>query len=53
MKPKDKIAYQDLSIRDELMLRLINGATKGGVQKDRRKEEDKYRARRRVKPDEE
>jgi hypothetical protein len=40
-------------VRDELMVRLINGATKTGPEKDRKKDENRKRARRKVKEDEE
>lgn len=48
----DTIGREDLSIRDELMLRLINGATKAGIEKDRKKEQEKYQARKKVRSDE-
>lgn len=38
--------------RDEFMLRLINGATKSGVAKDRKKEKNKYLTRNKVKENE-
>lgn len=34
-----------IKTRDPLMVRLINGVTKGGAHKDRKKEEDKNAAR--------
>jgi hypothetical protein len=51
-RPNDTITYQDLSIRDELLLKLITGATKAGVEEDEKKRENKRRARRRVSPEE-
>jgi hypothetical protein len=42
---KTKIDPNKLKTRDHLMVRLINGATKAGVQKDRRKEASKRACR--------
>ena len=38
MAPLPTIRPSELKTRDYLMVRIINGATKAGVQKDRRKE---------------
>jgi len=37
-----------IKTRDHLMVKLINGATKANVQKDKKKEENKKRARKKV-----
>ena len=46
---KDKKAKyinpNDIKTRDYYMVLLINGATKSGVYRDRRKDRDKYRCR--------
>ena len=47
-KPRQKIDPNKVKTRDPLMVKIINGATKGGVQKDRRKEENKSACRRKV-----
>lgn len=56
-KPKEKamnpkIDPNQLKTRDYLMLKVISGVTKAGVQKDRRKEADKKACRKPVKEDE-
>lgn len=38
--------------RDYLILAIIKGATKSGTQKDKKKEQNKKLARKKVKPDE-
>ena len=44
--PKDtKINPNKLKTRDQLMVKIINGATKAGVQKDKRKEANKQACR--------
>ncbi len=50
MKTKKKKVYTG---RDYLALELIKGATKAGVQPDRRKKADKERCRTKVRRDEE
>jgi hypothetical protein len=51
-KPKcPKIDPNQIKTRDELMVRLINGATKSGPQEDRRKEASKNACREKVDPD--
>lgn len=50
-KPKDKINPNELKTRDPNQLALILGATKAGPQKDRKKEKDKYKARKPVNPE--
>ena len=47
-----KIDPNQLKTRDHLMLKVIAGATKAGVQPDRRKEADKKACRKPVKEDE-
>lgn len=47
-----KIDPNKLKTRDYLMLRVIAGATKAGVQKDRRKEANKRTCRKPIKEDE-
>ena len=39
---------RQIKTRDPLMVKLINGATKGGVHVDRKKEEDRTAARQKV-----
>lgn len=39
-------------VRDELMVELINGATKAAVHKDRKKEADRKAARKKVEEEE-
>jgi hypothetical protein len=51
VKPKDKLGRKDLGIRDDLLVSLINGATKAGVEKDRKKESDRRRAREPITPE--
>lgn len=41
----------EIKVRDELLMALINGVTKGGVQKDRKKEQDKKKCRKPVRED--
>lgn len=48
-----KVDPNKLKVRDPLMVRLINGATKGGPQRDRKKEANRRAARRKVRPAEE
>ena len=45
---KTKIKGSELKTRDHLLVRVICGATKGGVHKDRRKEQDKTACRKKV-----
>lgn len=40
-----KVNPNKIRSRDELIVRLINGATKGGVYRDRKKDTNKYQAR--------
>lgn len=47
-KDRSQIDPNTLRIRDELLKRLICGATKAGVEKDHRKEENKKRCRKKV-----
>jgi hypothetical protein len=49
----ERIDPNQLKVRDPLILALINGATKAGVQKDRKKEASRKRARKKVTADEE
>jgi hypothetical protein len=42
---KTKINPNEIRTRDYLMLELIRGATKAGVQVDRKKEQSKHRCR--------
>ena len=54
MSKKEKkvtIDPNEIRVRDELLMALINGATKGGVQKDKKKEDSKKKCR--AKPTEE
>jgi hypothetical protein len=54
-KTKDKpmkINPNELKTRDHLMLKVIAGATKAGVQKDQKKEADKLACRKPVKEEE-
>lgn len=52
--PKDgKINPNDLKTRDYLILEIIKGATKSGVQPDQKKEENRKRSRKRLDPDDE
>lgn len=39
------ISHHDIKTRDPLMVRLINGATKSGVHKDRKKERSRRSCR--------
>lgn len=48
---KVTIDPNEIRVRDELLMALINGATKGGVQKDKKKESSKKKCR--IKPTEE
>lgn len=48
MKKPKTINPNRLKVRDPLMVKLINGHTKAGVQKDRRKEENKTTCREKV-----
>lgn len=41
-----KINVREIRTRDYLMVRVITGATKAGIQTDRRKEEDRKKCRR-------
>jgi len=50
--PKIKINPNSLKSRDLLMLQLILGVTKSGIQRDKRKEENKRRSRKKVRADE-
>jgi hypothetical protein len=49
---KTKIKTNELKTRDHLMVKVINGATKGGPHKDRRKEQDKTACRKKVRGEE-
>lgn len=40
-----KVNPNEIKVRDFLMVALINGATKGGVYRDRKKDTNKYQAR--------
>lgn len=53
MKPPTKITAENIreGSRDPLMVRIIQGATKAGVQPDRRKEADRKACRGRVRED--
>lgn len=44
-KAKKKIDPNEIKTRDPLMVSIINGATKGGIQKDKKKEDDKKKCR--------
>lgn len=48
-----KIDPNKLKTRDELILKIIGGATKSGIQPDRKKEENRTRSRKRVKTEDE
>lgn len=48
-----KIDPNKLKTRDYLLLEIIKGATKSGVQPDRKKEENRTRSRKRVKIEDE
>jgi hypothetical protein len=48
-----KLDPNKLKTRNQLMVALINGVTKSGVQKDQRKEADKKACRRKVRRDDE
>lgn len=50
---KGKIDPNKLKTRDHLMVAVINGATKSGIQPDRKKEENRTRSRKRVKLEDE
>jgi hypothetical protein len=47
-----KIKHSDLKTRDELLVRIIQGATKAGVQKDQKKETSKKKCRKPIREDE-
>lgn len=49
----EKIDPNKLKTRDELILKIIGGATKSGIQPDRKKEENRTRSRKRVKTEDE
>lgn len=44
----DKIDPNNLKTRDWLIVRLLQGATKAGIQKDRKKEKNKKACRKKV-----
>lgn len=44
-KPKTKIDPNKIKVRDQLLLKIINGATKAGVEKDQKKEASKQACR--------
>lgn len=44
-KKTQRIKPQDVKTRDPLMVALINGATKAGVEKDQRKEKSRRECR--------
>lgn len=48
-----KIDPNQLKTRNQLMVKLINGATKAGVEKDHRKEASKKACRQKVRRDDE
>lgn len=50
-KPK-KIDPNQVKVRDHLMVRLIQGATKGGAHKDRKKETSRKECRKKIRPEE-
>lgn len=50
-KVPDTIDPNEIKSRDELMVQLINGATKSGVEKDKKREEDKKRCRKKYDKD--
>jgi hypothetical protein len=52
-KTPDKIDPNKIKTRDLLLLALLRGATKAGIQKDRKKEASRKAARKRVDPVEE
>lgn len=47
-KPKTRIEAARLKTRDHLMVRVINGVTKGGPHQDRKKEQDRTGCRKKV-----
>jgi hypothetical protein len=47
-KKPDRINPNELKGRDPAQLAIIGGATKAGVHKDRKKEADKYKARKKI-----
>ena len=51
---KSSSSKRPVRTRDHLMVKLINGSTKAGVQKDQRKEQNRTQCRKRVevKPEE-
>ena len=51
-KPKKKKNPKLNNGRDALFVAIKNGITKSGVHKDQKKEENKKRARKKVKPEE-
>lgn len=46
-----KLDPNKLKSRDQLMVKLINGTTKAGVQPDRKKEENRQACRQKIKED--
>jgi len=50
-KKEEPLVVEPGPVRDELMVRLINGVTKAGVEPDQKKVENKRRARRSVDPE--
>jgi len=50
MKPKKK--KKKIKTRDWLLVQLLKGATKAGIQKDKKKEAAKKKCREKVKDDE-
>lgn len=52
-KPPKTINPNKVKTRDPLILAIIGGATKSGVHTDKKKEENRTRSRKRVKPEDE
>ena len=42
---KDSINPNDVKTRDYLLLQIINGVTKAGIHRDKRKHNNKYKCR--------
>lgn len=53
MKAPEKINPNEIKGRDYLMVDLINGMTKSGAHVNRKKRADKYKARRKVRANDE
>lgn len=51
-KVPDTIDPNEIKTRDELLVQLINGATKGGVQENEKKKEDRKKCRKKVRREE-